>query len=289
MPELSSQEYGRISFPLLANEARSGAPDSILSYGVTVMVTALLTTLPIVAVMVTVPLVVIPDTSATVPADTVARLVLLEVQVATLVTGTEPLHVDASAVRERVGRLAVSCPLEGVTRMDWMHPTVTVTVCVPVIDGFVLEVAVTVAVPVLPDVTKPEEEIVATVVGVMAQETDGLFVVLPSLLVPNAVICTVLPVVPFWMVGVGGPTEIDDSVGLTKKPVQLMVSANVASMAKVQASRSFCLSDAIVVKTPWMRLLGPKFAPPKTNSSHCYAARGSGPSLRGPPRAAVPT
>jgi hypothetical protein len=82
------------------------------------MVTALLTMLPIVAVMVTVPPVVIPDTSVTAPADTVARLVLLEVQVATLVTGTEPLHVDASAVRLRVGRLAVTCPLEGVTRMD---------------------------------------------------------------------------------------------------------------------------------------------------------------------------
>jgi hypothetical protein len=93
-------------------------PGSILSYGVTVMVTGGLMMLPIVAVMVTVPPVVIPDTSVTAPADTVARLVLLEVQVATLVTGTEPLHVDASAVRLRVGRLAVTCPLEGVTRMD---------------------------------------------------------------------------------------------------------------------------------------------------------------------------
>jgi hypothetical protein len=32
--------------------------------------------------------------------------------------------------------------------------------------------------------------------------------------------------------------------------VQLMVSAKVTSMAKVQAKRSFCLVDDIVVKTP---------------------------------------
>jgi hypothetical protein len=102
-----------------------------------------------------------------------------------------------------------------------------------------LEAAVTVAVPVLTDVTNPEEEIVATLVGVMLQETDGLFEVLPSLLVPKTVICTVLPVVPVSMVGDAGPTEIDDSVGFWKKPVQLMVSANPTSMATVQAKRSF--------------------------------------------------
>jgi hypothetical protein len=113
-----------------------------------------------------------------------------------------------------------------------------------------LAAAVTVAVPVLTDVTKPEEEIVATLVGLMLQETDGLFVVLPSLLVPNTVICTVLAVVPVSMVGDAGPIASDDRVGFTKKPVQLMVSAKVTSMAKVQAKRSFCLVDDIVVKTP---------------------------------------
>lgn len=78
-----------------------------LSYGVTVMVTALLTTLPIVAVMVTLPPVVRPATSVTTPAATVARLVLLEVQVATSVTGKEPLHVRASADKVSVVLLAV--------------------------------------------------------------------------------------------------------------------------------------------------------------------------------------
>jgi hypothetical protein len=126
-----------------------------------------------------------------------------------------------------------------------------------------LEVAVTVAVPVLADVTKPVEEMVATLLGVMVQETDGLFVVLPSLLVPNTVICTVLPVFPVWMVADAGPTEIDDSVGFWKKPVQLMVLATVTSMAKVQAKRSFWLVEVIVVETPWRASLGSKsFAGP---------------------------
>jgi hypothetical protein len=63
------------------------------------MVSALLVTLPIAAVMVTVPGVVMPETSVTVPADTVARLVLLEVQVATSVTSKDPVHVIAVAVK----------------------------------------------------------------------------------------------------------------------------------------------------------------------------------------------
>lgn len=92
----------------------------------------------------------------------------------------------------------------------------------------------------LTDVTKPEVEIVATDVGVTLQETDGLFVVLPSLLVPNTVIWIVLPVFPVSMVGDAGPTAMDDNVGLTKKPVQLTVRAKVASKAKVPPRRSFC-------------------------------------------------
>jgi hypothetical protein len=143
--------------------------------------------LPIAAVMLTLPGVVLPGTIVTVPAETVARLVLLEVQVATGVTSTVPLHVVACAVKGSLGAFVVKGgPLVGCILMDWIHPTVTVTVCVPVMDGFLLEVAVTVAVPVLPDVTKPEVEIVATVVGVTVQETGGLLVVLPSLLVPTA-------------------------------------------------------------------------------------------------------
>ncbi len=128
-----------------------------------------------------------------------------------------------------------------------MHPTVTVTVCVPVIDGFALAVAVTVAVPVSTDVTKPEELMVATFVGVMFQETGTLLVVLPSLLVPNTVICTVLSVLPVSMVGDAGPTAMDDSVGLTKKPVQPSSKTTIASAQRAQARWSLCLADDIVI------------------------------------------
>jgi len=79
--------------------------------------------------------------------------------------------------------------------IDWMHPTVTDTVCVPVMEGFWVAVAVTVAEPVATDVTNPVALIVAVVVGVTLQVTAG-FPVLPSLKVPTANICTVLFVLP---------------------------------------------------------------------------------------------
>lgn len=110
-----------------------------------------------------------------------------------------------------------------------------------------MEVAVTVAVPIATDVTNPEVEIVAMPGGAMLHETDGLLFVLPSLLVPNTVICTVLPLVPVRIVGVGGPTAIEDSVGLTKNPLQLTARASVASAAKAPAKRSLCFADDIVI------------------------------------------
>lgn len=58
--------------------------------------------------------------------------------------------------------------------IEVIQPTVTVTVAVPVIDGFWLEAAVTVAVPTATDVTRPVEEIVAVDVGVTLHETEGL-------------------------------------------------------------------------------------------------------------------
>ena len=110
-----------------------------------------------------------------------------------------------------------------------------------------MEVAVTVDVPMATDVTKPVVEIVATPMGAMLQETGGLLLVLPSLLVPNTVICTVLLVVPVRMVGDGGPTAIEDSVGFTKNPLQLTAKASVASAAKAPARRSLCFADDIVI------------------------------------------
>ena len=106
----------------------------------------------------------------------------------------------------------------------------------------------TVAVPVLTEVTKPLLVIVATLVGLMLQETDGLVDVLPSLLVANTVICTVLPVVPVWMVGDTGPTDSEETVGFTKKPVQLTaVAARMASAARAPERRSFRFADDMVM------------------------------------------
>jgi hypothetical protein len=114
-----------------------------------------------------------------------------------------------------------------------------------VIEGFWLEVAVTVAEPVLTDFTKPAVEMVATEVGVMLQLTLGFVVVLPSLFVPTTVICTVLPVLPVSIVGDAGPTVIELRVGFWKKPRQLIPKANVASIAKAPVRRSFCFVDDI--------------------------------------------
>ena len=88
----------------------------ILGYGDTLIVTALLTTFPIVAVMITLPPVVMPDTSNTTPSATVARFVLFDVQVATSVTGNDPLQVSASADKSSSVLLPVNgAALVGVT------------------------------------------------------------------------------------------------------------------------------------------------------------------------------
>ena len=92
---------------------------------------------PIEAVTVTFPPVVIPATAETTPAVTVARDVLLEVQVATSVTSSDPLHVIALAVISTVvPSLALTEPLVWLKVIDLMHPTVTVTVCITKTDAF---------------------------------------------------------------------------------------------------------------------------------------------------------
>ena len=135
-----------------------------------------------------------------------------------------------------------------------MHPTVTFTVCCPVIVGFRLAVAVTVALPVETDVTNPLLLIVAIdpSLGLMLHVT-GVLPVLPSLNVAKVVICTVLPVFPTSMVGVGGPTAIEVSVGFTKNPLQLTARARVVSAAKAPMSRILCFVDDIIAATPSAR------------------------------------
>ncbi len=213
------------------------------------IVAVLLMTLPIEAVTVTVPPALKPATPETTPADTVARLLLLEVHVAMLVTGTDapPPHGTPIAVSVTVvPLLLLTEPLAGDIVIDVTH-SLTVTVCVPDIDGFWLEVAVTVAVPRFTDVTKPVELIDATDGSLMLQATDGWPALLPSLLVPVTVICTVLSVFPVSMVGDAGPTASEDSVGLTKKPVQPSSATTIASAQRALARQSLCLADDIVI------------------------------------------
>ena len=105
----------------------------------------------------------------------------------------------------------------------------------------------TVAFPTLTDVTRPVAETVATEVGLMVQATDGLLVVLPSLLVPNTVICTVLFVLPVSIVGLAGPTASELNVGFTKNPLQPTANARVASTLNAPIKRRLDLFDDITV------------------------------------------
>ena len=96
------------------------------------------------------------------PPETVTSFVLLENQLAKEVISTVPLHVVAFAVNVAVViPPLVKVAVGGLIAIDWIQPTVTVTVCVPVIDEFELAVAVTVAVPVFTDFTSPLLEMVA--------------------------------------------------------------------------------------------------------------------------------
>jgi len=55
------------------------------------------------------------------------------------------------------------------------------------------------------------------------------------------------------MLGVAGPTVIEDSVGFTKNPRQLAPSAIMASTANAPVSRRVCILEGILVATPWAR------------------------------------
>ena len=104
-----------------------------------------------------------------------------------------------------------------------------------------MEVAVTVALPTAEDVTSPVWLMVAIpVAGLTLQLTEGSLVVLPSLLVPTACICTWLLVFPVSMAGEAGPMAKDEIVGLTKNPLQLAARAKVRSAANAPITLIFC-------------------------------------------------
>ena len=116
---------------------------------------------------------------------------------AVVVRSTEPLHVVAVALNCWVlGVLETKIlALVGDMSIRCMQPTVTVSVAVPLMDGFWVPVAVIVVEPVLTEVANPEALIVAKLVSELVHVTGGL-PVLPSLKVPKAVYCWVLPVLP---------------------------------------------------------------------------------------------
>lgn len=131
-------------------------------------------------------------------------------------------------------------------------PRVTVAVVVALA---VPDAAVMVLDPAATPVSSPPVVIVATLGVELDQQTvvpEQLVpavsvMAFPLLSVPAAVNCVVRP----WLtVGLGGSITILETVGFTKKPVQLMVSAEARSSAKVQARQSFCLVGDIVVETP---------------------------------------
>jgi hypothetical protein len=136
------------------------------------------------------------------------------VHVTESVTSNVPLAVVAVAVNWFVEPYGMLVRGE-VTVILVMPLSVTVIVALPL---KVPEDPVILDVPGPTPITTPLVlPTVATLVVPLLQNTPELSVlVLPSLKVPVAVICTVLPC---WMLAVG-PTATLVSVGLTKKPVQ---------------------------------------------------------------------
>src|ERR1700739_4188316 len=126
------------------------------------------------------------------------------------------------------------------------------------------EAAVRVLVPAATGVSRPPVLSVATVGSEVDQHTvvpeqlvPALRVIeFPLLSVPAAVNCRGDP--PTLTVGLGGSITRLETVGFWKKPVQLMVRANIRSRATEPAKRPVCLDRNIIVKTPSARLLRPK-------------------------------
>ena len=174
----------------------------------------LLVMLPEVAVMCVVP---VPCAVAKPLLAIVATLVSDDFQVTAFVMSTvDPSSSVPMAVNCFVSPEVIEA-LVGLIAMERKFATVTVTLVEPLI---VTEVAVTLIVPYETPDTKPLSDTVATVVSSEDQLTElVMFLVLPSLYVPVAVICLVLPTATD---GVTGVTVMLLSVGSTKNPLQLV-------------------------------------------------------------------
>ncbi len=149
-------------------------------------------------------------------------------------------------VTPSAGKLAVV----GVMVIEEMT-SAAVAVVVPVM---VPEAAVIVVVPAEIPVSKPPVVILATVVSELDQQTvlpvqlvpPVSVLVLPSLNVASATSCSELEFGPNDTVGLGGSIVMVETVGFTKKPLQLTARTNVANAAKATARRTFCFVDDMV-------------------------------------------
>jgi hypothetical protein len=135
----------------------------------------------------------------------------------------------------------------GVTTMLVTLPRVTVAVVVAVA---VPEAAVMVLVPAVTPVSRPPLVIVATLGVALDQHTVVPVQLVPPVRVSELPLLSVPAAVKFVVspsltVGLGGSIVMLETVGLTKKPVQLMVRASVARKAKAPAMRSLCFADDI--------------------------------------------
>jgi hypothetical protein len=190
-----------------------------------------------------------------------------QVTLAVTLTGVPP--AVAMAVRQfaPVAVALTGSVMElGVTTMLVTLPKVTVAVVVAVA---VPEAAVMVLVPAETPVSRPPVVMVATAGVSLDQHTvvplqlvpPVKVIELPLLSVPAAVNVAVNP----WLtVGLGGSIVMLETVGFTKKPVQLMVKASVARKAKAPARRSLFFVDDIVISDrrsrPALILLAPRCA-----------------------------
>lgn len=180
----------------------------------------------------------------------IVMIVLPACQVTLEVTSTVDPPAVALAVRHVVAvELSGRVMESGVITTLVTFPSVTVAVVVALA---VPDAAVIVLVPAETPVSTPPAVIVATV-GVSLDQHTVVPVQLvppvkvsafPLLSVPAAVSCVVRP----WLtVGLGGSMVILETVGLTKNPVQLAASANVASAVKAPIRLSLGFADDIVI------------------------------------------
>jgi hypothetical protein len=144
--------------------------------------------------------------------------------------------------------------LLGLTTIDVMPVSTTVTVVDPEHAEQLPEAAVIVASPTATPVTTPEvcptDTLFESLEDHVTPEVSVFW--LPSLNVPVALICQVWLTLIFspW-----GPTETPVRVGLTKNPRQLIARANAASAAQAPITRTLCLMEDMVVGTPRARPL----------------------------------